>query len=72
MSWRNAIRQQREDQGLTQARLAEMAGMHASNVAAFESQSREPTVGSLLRLARALNVELSDLIEVKTEDESNG
>ena len=42
-----------------------MAGLERSNLAAIETHSREPTVGTLLRLAVALECTVDDLIEVE-------
>jgi transcriptional regulator with XRE-family HTH domain len=49
----------REAAGLTQAALAERAGMHRFGVAKIEQGLREPGWETVLALARALNVSCS-------------
>lgn len=51
----------REYRGLSQAELAEKAGMVPSAVSHFETGRRDPSLGSLRKLARALSVSLDDL-----------
>ena len=48
----------REERGWTQRELAERAGMPQSAVARYEKAGRTPSVTTLWRLARALNVSL--------------
>ena len=47
----------REDAGLSQAALAEAAGMNVFGVAKIEQGLREPGWGTVLKLAAALGVE---------------
>jgi transcriptional regulator with XRE-family HTH domain len=48
--------------GLTQARLAERALVTPANLSAIETGRRDLTVGTLLRIARALDVPAADLL----------
>ena len=59
----NPIRAWREHRGLTQAQLAEQAGVGQSYVAMLEAGERKGSVTRLRALARALGVELDDLAQ---------
>lgn len=59
-----AIRDLRADQGLSQEALAELAGLHRTYMGGIERGERNPTYSNLLRVARALAVDLSKLIEL--------
>ena len=48
----------RIEKGLTQSQLAEMLGTQRSNISRFEKCNHNPSLGLLLRIATALNVEL--------------
>jgi transcriptional regulator with XRE-family HTH domain len=63
-SLRFCIREARQDRGWTQAQLATAAGLERSNVALLEIGRREPTVTTLVRLARALGTTLDALVDV--------
>ncbi|WP_406297055.1 helix-turn-helix domain-containing protein [Embleya sp. NBC_00888] len=52
-----SVREMRERHGLTQAVLADAAGMTQSAVARFEAGGTVPTIQVLERLARALDAE---------------
>ncbi|MEO3812434.1 helix-turn-helix transcriptional regulator [Sphaerisporangium sp. B11E5] len=54
-----AVRRRREELGLTQAQLAERAGLQQPAVARFEAGGTMPTIPLLERLAEALEVRLS-------------
>ena len=59
----NPIRVWREHRGLTATALAERAGLGRPYVSQLEAGTREGTVGTILALARALDVEPGDLFE---------
>ncbi|MFB7722815.1 MULTISPECIES: helix-turn-helix domain-containing protein [unclassified Nocardia] len=52
----NAIRERRIELGLTQAQLAQRAGLHQPDVSRLESGGGTPTIGMLDRLAHALEL----------------
>jgi HTH-type transcriptional regulator / antitoxin HipB len=54
-----AVRERREEIGLTQAQLAERAGLQQPAVARFEAGGTMPTIPMLERLANALEMRLS-------------
>jgi len=60
------VRDLREQQGWTQTRLAEAAGMTQPAVARFEAGGTMPTIPVLERLASALEAELVVQLEPKT------
>lgn len=60
--FRRRLLEAREKSGLTQAQLAERAGMTAAAVSHFETGSRRPSFENLLRLAEALRVSTDYLL----------
>jgi HTH-type transcriptional regulator/antitoxin HipB len=54
-----AVRSRREELGLTQAELAERAGLKQPAVARFEAGGTMPTIPMLERLAEALDLRLT-------------
>lgn len=57
----------REAKGLSQEELAELAGLHRTYVGSVERGERNPTLLILLKLANALAVPLSTLVEGLSE-----
>lgn len=57
------LRQARAQSGLSQLQLGEAAGISASEVYRLETGSREPRLGTLLRLGRATGVGGAALLE---------
>ena len=53
----------RESQKFSQEQLADLANMHRTYLSGIERGIRNPSLHNILRLARALNVDLSDLLE---------
>jgi transcriptional regulator with XRE-family HTH domain len=56
------LRAERQRQGLSMERLAEMAGISTSMVSLIERHLRNPTLDTLFRISDALKVDLSMLI----------
>jgi transcriptional regulator with XRE-family HTH domain len=52
-------------EGLTQAKLAEQVGVHEVDVSRYERGEVDPSLHTLVNLARVLGVEMKDLL--KTE-----
>jgi transcriptional regulator with XRE-family HTH domain len=63
------LREIRLSAGLTQAALAEKAGLHHMAVVKLEHGSREPAWATLLALAEALGVTLNDFVTPASGDE---
>lgn len=57
------LRAARERAGITQAELAERAGLQAESISRIETGQRALSLGNLGRLATALEVGLGDLID---------
>ena len=62
---RQRLRELREGRGMSQAELSEASGIHRVSIARYELGIIVPTVDSLARLADALDVPMSELIDVK-------
>lgn len=62
MSICRLLRNLREEKGLSQQRLSEMAGISRSGLRHIESIQISPTLYSLLKLSAALEVDLSELL----------
>jgi transcriptional regulator with XRE-family HTH domain len=58
-----AIRQQRSALGISQEELAKRSGLHRTYVSDIERGARNPTVGSIQKIARALQVSVAKLFE---------
>lgn len=56
------LRKTREDKGLSQAELADKAGMQPSAISHFEAGRRSPSFDNLKRLADALSVTIDFLL----------
>lgn len=66
------LRKTREDKGLSQAELAEKAGMQPSAISHFEAGRRSPSFENLKRLADALTVTIDYLLGRETVPASAG
>jgi len=61
------IRAERARRGMSQEQLAEMSGLHRTYIGVVERAEKHITVTNCLRIARALNLTLSDLIHMSEE-----
>jgi len=57
------LRALREARGWSQEEFADRAGLHRTYVSAVERGVRNPTLSVLERLAKALGIKLSELLE---------
>jgi transcriptional regulator with XRE-family HTH domain len=57
------LRRAREKSGLSQEALADKADMHRNEISLLERGQREPKIGTVARLAKALGVKSSDLLK---------
>jgi transcriptional regulator with XRE-family HTH domain len=67
-----AVRQAREQAGLTQSQLAEQANMNKTWISHIESGRVNPAYGTLRRISQALGIALSSLIASAETIESRG
>jgi transcriptional regulator with XRE-family HTH domain len=56
------LRQRREVRGLSQARLAQAAGISRGYLIRLEAAQQDPTLTVLARLAKALKISLAELV----------
>lgn len=57
------VREERKKQGLSQEKLAELAGLHRTYIGMIERAEKNITLINMEKIANALNVKLSYLLE---------
>ncbi len=57
------IRELRKDAGLSQEKLAELAELHRTYISGVERGERNASLTSIVRIANALDISLSELFE---------
>jgi transcriptional regulator with XRE-family HTH domain len=62
MEFGRRLRRARIEAGLTQEALAELAGVHATYVGNVERGYSSPTLGTIVRLAAALDVDAGEFV----------
>lgn len=66
------LRNERVKLGLSQEKLAEMAGCHPTYIGQIERGEKNPTIESLEKISNALEISLSQLFEKLGGNKSNG
>ncbi len=61
------LRQIRQIRGLSQEELADMAGLHRTYVGSVERSERNVSIDNMERLAKALEVDITELLRKETE-----
>jgi transcriptional regulator with XRE-family HTH domain len=61
------LRQIRQNKGLSQEALADIAGLHRTYVGSVERSERNVSIDNMERLAQALEVDLSELLRAEIE-----
>lgn len=56
------VREERLKQGLSQEKLAAKAGVHRTYIGMVERAEKNITLGNMSKIAKALNIKLSELI----------
>ena len=64
------LQELRHESGLSQEELAEKCNLHDRYISFLERGLRQPTITTIFKLAKALNISPSQLIK-KVEDEAN-
>jgi transcriptional regulator with XRE-family HTH domain len=57
------LRRRRERAGLSQEALADLCDLHRTEVSLLERAGREPRLGTIVKLARALEIRPADLLD---------
>jgi transcriptional regulator with XRE-family HTH domain len=57
------VRSLRAKAGISQEKLAELSDLHRTYISGVERGERNPSLTSISRIARALNVSLSEVVE---------
>lgn len=57
------VREERDRRGLSQERLAELAGVHRTYIGMIERAEKNITLTNIDRIARALRLRVRDLID---------
>lgn len=57
-----SVRRQRESQGLSQEKLADLCGVHRTYIGGIERGERNPTLKTMIKISNALGVPLSEMI----------
>jgi len=65
-----SIRRIREDRGLSQEKLADLAGLHRAYIGHIERGEKNIGVRNLEKIARALGVGIRDLLDVSSVEDS--
>lgn len=58
----NNIKRVRRDKGLSQERLAELSNVHRTYIGMIERAEKNLTLVSLEKIAKALNIDIKDLL----------
>jgi transcriptional regulator with XRE-family HTH domain len=61
------LRQIRQNKGLSQEELADLAGLHRTYVGSVERCERNISIDNMERLAKALDIDITDLLKEAIE-----
>lgn len=56
------LREARKNAGMTQEALSEASGLHPTEISRLEGASRDPRLGTIVRLAAALKTTAAELL----------
>lgn len=62
LAYGQALRELRAERGISQERLAELAGLDRTYVSGIERGERNASLANILRLSQALEIKVSDLM----------
>lgn len=60
------IKTMREDKGISQQELASLCDFEKSNMSRIEAGRTNPTIGTLLKISNALNINVTILVDVES------
>lgn len=63
---KNKIQLFRKQSGLSQSQLAQKVGISEISIRKYENNERKPKIETLVKIASALNITLSDLLDTPT------
>lgn len=63
MEFNKKLKKLREEKGLSQAELAKMAGVSQTAISDVETGSKMPKLDTAMKICKALNVKLMDVVE---------
>lgn len=59
----NNVQQLRKAKGISQEKLAELAGLHRTYIGMIERAEKNVTLCNIEKIAKALNVQIKDLLQ---------
>lgn len=63
MEFNKKLKNAREQKGMTQAELGQIAGVAQATICDIETGAKKPKLETAVKLCRALNVKLEDMVE---------
>jgi transcriptional regulator with XRE-family HTH domain len=64
----NKIRELRESKGISQQNLAAICNFEKANLSRLEAGRTNPTISTLFKISQALEITITDLVDVETEN----
>lgn len=58
----NQMKSLRESEGVSQEKLAELAGLHRTYIGSIERAEKIPSLVTIVKISKALNINISNLI----------
>ena len=71
MDFKDRLKQARTNKGLSQSKLADIVGVHVTNISRYERGENKPTSSVLSKLAEGLGVSADFLMSGSTDDVAN-
>lgn len=71
MDFKDRLKQARINKGLSQSKLADIVGVHVTNISRYERGENKPTSNVLSKLAEGLGVSADFLMSGSTDDVAN-
>ncbi len=68
MEFKDRLKQARKDKGISQSKLAQMIGVHVTNISRYERGENKPTSQVLTKLSDALGISADFLMSGSTDE----